>query len=41
MCIRDRCLADLKGITLEEVAQVTTRNLATLLGLADPNPAGC
>ena len=26
-------LADLKGITLEEVAETTTRNLATLLGL--------
>ena len=29
-------LADLKGITLEEVAETTTRNLATLLGLT-PN----
>jgi len=26
-------LADLKGITLEEVAQVTTGNLTRLLGL--------
>ena len=28
-----QCLADLKGITLAEVAETTTRNLATLLGL--------
>ena len=28
-------LADLKGITLEEVAEVTTRNLTALLGLPD------
>ena len=28
-------LADLKGITLEEVAEVTTRNLTTLLGLPE------
>ena len=30
-------LAELKGVTLEEVAEVTTRNLTGLLGL--PNPA--
>lgn len=28
-----QCLADLKGITLEEVAAVTTRNLSNLLGI--------
>ena len=28
-----RCLAELKGITLEEVAEATTRNLTRLLGL--------
>lgn len=30
-----QCLADLKGITLEEVAGTTTRNLAGLLGLRE------
>ncbi len=30
-----QCLADLKGITLAEVAETTTRNLAGLLGLAE------
>ncbi len=34
-----QCLADLKGISLEEVAEVTTRNLTELLGLSGiPGP---
>ena len=33
-------LADLKGITLEEVAEVTTRNLTALLGLPDLTGTG-
>jgi TatD DNase family protein len=35
-----QCLADLKGITLEEVAEVTTSNLAGLLGLTGLLPNG-
>ena len=31
-----QCLAELKGVTLEEVAEVTTRNLTGLLGLEYP-----
>ncbi len=33
-----QCLADIKGISVEEVAEITTANLSRLLGLDVPSP---